>query len=137
VPCGINLSCPGFQTRRADTTIELGSGQSFAIAGLLLRNTNQTQSRVPGLGEVPVLGALFRSDKFQRNETELVIIVTPYIVQPSSTRLATPADGYYPPSDSGRYLYGMTNSQMQGRGAGGPYGSAGFKLIGPVGFMVE
>ena len=78
------LQVPALTVRRADTTVELGSGQSFAIAGLLQNSRTQTGSGVPGLGEVPVLGALFHSDKFQRDETELVIVITPYIVRPSS-----------------------------------------------------
>jgi pilus assembly protein CpaC len=139
VPIGTGtVTIPALQTRRADTTVELGSGQSFAIAGLLLRTTNQDISKVPGLGEVPILGLLFKSDRYQRDETELVILVTPYIVQPSSTRLATPADGFAPPSDQARYLYGQTNTPMLSRGASGPYGvGGGRKLAGPGGFIVD
>ncbi len=76
------ISVPALTVRRADTTVELGSGQSFAIAGLLQYNAQTMASFVPMLGDVPVLGELFRSDGFQRNETELVIIVTPYLVRP-------------------------------------------------------
>ena len=72
------FSIPALTTRRAETTVELGSGQSFVIAGLLQNNTTQDISRVPLLGDLPILGALFRSDRFRRNESELVIIVTPY-----------------------------------------------------------
>ncbi|WP_428377992.1 type II and III secretion system protein family protein [Lichenicoccus sp.] len=75
-----SLQIPALTIRRAETTIELGSGQSFAIAGLLQDNTTQANNALPGLGEVPVLGALFRSDSYTHNQTELVIIVTPYIV---------------------------------------------------------
>jgi pilus assembly protein CpaC len=139
VPLGTGtVTIPALQTRRADTTVELGSGQSFAIAGLLLRTTNQDVSKVPGLGEVPILGLLFKSDRYQRDETELVIIVTPYIVQPSSTALATPIDGFAPPSDQARYLYGQTNTPALPRGASGPYGvGGGRKLAGPGGFIVD
>jgi pilus assembly protein CpaC len=87
-----NITVPALTTRRAETTVELGSGQSFAIAGLLQNNINQDLKKFPGLGDVPVLGPLFRSRSFQRNESELVIIVTPYLVQPSNHRLATPMD---------------------------------------------
>ena len=74
--------------------MELGSGQSFMIAGLL-RNTNSNSiSKAPFLGDLPILGMLFRSTKFQRQETELVIIVTPYLVRPVSGQLATPTNGY-------------------------------------------
>lgn len=93
---------PGLTTRRAETTIELGSGQSFAIGGLLQNNATSTVNRYPGLGNLPVLGALFRSDQFQRNETELVIIVTPYLVNPTSQQLALATDGYVAPTDRDR-----------------------------------
>lgn len=92
------LTIPSLTTRRAETTVELGSGQSFAIAGLIQDSSRQEHSRIPGLGDLPVLGALFRSDRFQRNETELVIIVTPYLVRPvDADRLATPLDPYRAP----------------------------------------
>ena len=71
---------PALTVRRAETTIDLASGQSFALAGLLMHNTSQDISKVPWLGDIPILGALFRSNKFQNNETELVVIVTPYLV---------------------------------------------------------
>ncbi len=77
-----SISVPALTVRRADTTVELGSGQSFAIAGLLQYNATTMANYVPLLGDVPVLGELFRSEGFQRNETELVIIVTPYLVAP-------------------------------------------------------
>ena len=77
-----SLSIPALTVRRAETTVELGSGQSFAIAGLLQDSTDNNVAGLPGLGEMPILGALFRSNSFQRNETELVIVVTPYIVRP-------------------------------------------------------
>jgi pilus assembly protein CpaC len=101
------LVIPGLNVRRADTTVELGSGQSFAIAGLLQDQTTLTGSGVPGLGDVPILGALFRSDSFQRNQSELVIIVTPYIVKPVNdpTALRLPTDGWRPPTDIERILY--------------------------------
>lgn len=86
------LSIPALTTRRAETTVELGSGQSFAVAGLLQNTSNETIRKMPGLGDIPVLGQLFRSKDFQKNESELVIIVTPYLVKPSSQKLATPED---------------------------------------------
>lgn len=79
------VSVPGLQVRRADTLVEVGSGQTFAIAGLFQRDTFNNIERVPVLGDVPVLGNLFRSRRFQRNETELVILITPYIVEPVSS----------------------------------------------------
>lgn len=86
---------PALTVRRAETTIELGSGQSFAIAGLLSDSARKVGRSVPWVGEVPVLGALFRSDRFQRAETELVIVVTPFVVRPVSdpTALRFPGDG--------------------------------------------
>lgn len=84
---------PSFRVRRADTRVEVGSGQTFAIAGLFQRESSQDIEKVPMLGEMPILGNLFRSKRFQRSETELVILITPYLVQPVVTRnLATPLD---------------------------------------------
>ena len=85
---------PALSVRRAETTIELGSGQSFAIAGLLQDDSQELVNRIPGLGDLPILGALFRSERFERRETELVIIVTPYIVKPVSGRIPLPTDPY-------------------------------------------
>ena len=80
--------------RRAETTVELGSGQSFAIAGMQFQNSSYTLDKTPGLADIPILGALFSSKRFQRDETELAIVVTPYLVTPSNTRLVTPMDRY-------------------------------------------
>ncbi len=101
------VTIPALSVRRAETTVEVGSGQSFAIAGLLQRSNTLTNSGVNGIGDVPVLGALFRSDRFQRNETELVIIITPYLVRPVSSQaaLAAPTDGFRPATDLDRILY--------------------------------
>jgi pilus assembly protein CpaC len=98
---------PALSVRRAETTIELGSGQSFAIAGLLSRSTTIIGSGLIGLGDLPVIGALFRSDRFRRAETELVIIVTPYLVNPVSDpqALAAPTDGFRPATDLDRIVY--------------------------------
>ena len=93
-----SVQVPGLTTRRAETTVELGSGQSFAIAGLLLDDSQELIKKTPGLGDLPILGALFKSERFERNETELVIIVTPYLVQPTSDRqVALPTDPYRKP----------------------------------------
>jgi pilus assembly protein CpaC len=101
------VSIPALRVRRAETTIELGSGQSFAVAGLLQRSSTLLNSGIMGIGDIPVIGALFRSDKFQRNETELVIIITPYLVRPVSTpgALAAPTDGFRSATDLDRILY--------------------------------
>ena len=111
------IQIPALQVRRADTTVELGSGQSFAIAGLMQESTSLTANGVPFLGDIPILGALFRSDNFQRNETELVILVTPYLVQPVSTTaaLATPDAGWRPPNDLERIL--MLRQKARGQEA--------------------
>lgn len=106
------ISVPGLTTRRAETTVELGSGQSFMIAGLLRNTTGQDITKVPVLGDLPILGALFRSDSFRRNETELVIIVTPYLVSPMETKdVRLPTDGYKAPTDLERWLLGKTFTQ--------------------------
>lgn len=87
------LTVPTFRIRRADTRVEVGSGQTFAIAGLFQRNNSQDMDSLPLLGDMPVLGSLFRSRRFQQNETELVILITPYLVEPSMEHeLATPLD---------------------------------------------
>jgi len=86
---------PALTTRREETTVELGSGQSFMIGGLIQNGGNNSVERTPLLGNLPILGALFRSKSFRRNETELVIIVTPYLVRPvNAGQIALPTDGY-------------------------------------------
>ena len=99
---GVNL--PGFTVRRADTTVEVASGQTFALGGLFQRQMSEDISEIPGLSDVPVLGRLFQSVRFRRDETELVILVTPYLVKPSRGRLATPLDrrGEPPPAAPAR-----------------------------------
>ncbi|MFC3691156.1 type II and III secretion system protein family protein [Chenggangzhangella methanolivorans] len=88
-----NIQVPALQVRRADTTVEVASGQTFAIAGLFQRNMTQDLDRFPVLGDVPVLGELFKSTRYQKNETELVILITPYLVKPVSEKsLKTPLD---------------------------------------------
>lgn len=103
----LNLSVPALTVRRAETTVELGSGQSFAIAGLLLDNSTQNARGIPFLGELPILGALFKSTAYQRGQTELVIVVTPYLVRPVSNpaTLAVPSRDLVLPSDLDRILY--------------------------------
>lgn len=131
------VTIPAIQTRKASTTIELGSGQSFAIAGLLQQTSQQDVVKVPWLGDIPILGSLFKSDAFQRSETELVIIITPYFVEPTSGRLRTPLSGRVPPTDADRLLFQRMDHPTppsriavgQGTGAGARQGpSAGFKL---------
>jgi pilus assembly protein CpaC len=96
---------PGLTTRRASTTIELAEGQSFAIAGLLRENIRDSIQKYPFLGDIPVLGALFRSKSFQKNETELLIVVTPKLIKPLDMRKQTlPTDSYIEPSDLEYYF---------------------------------
>jgi pilus assembly protein CpaC len=106
-----NLTAPAFTTRKAETTIELGSGQSFAIAGLLDNDQDQTVNKFPFLGDVPILGPLFRSTNFQNNQSELVIVITPYVVKPAANpqTVALPMDGYAPPTEAER-IFGMRSS---------------------------
>ncbi len=107
------VEVPGLSIRRADTTVELRNDQSFAIAGLLQNTRTNRTAQVPWLGDVPILGALFRSSRYKNNETELVIIVTPRLVQPASdiSQLSTPLDNNYSPGEAGFFLGG----QMDGK----------------------
>jgi pilus assembly protein CpaC len=99
------FSIPGVSTRRAETTVELGSGQSFMIGGLLSSASGNSVSKAPFLGDLPVLGNLFKSQQWRRQETELVIIVTPYLVRPVDSReVALPTDGYRNATDAQRIL---------------------------------
>lgn len=102
------FTVPALTTRRAETTVELGSGQSFMIAGLLRNTANNSVDKAPFLGDLPILGALFRSTHFQRQESELVVIVTPYLVRPVSGQMATPTDGLRVPNDLQRDFLGQT-----------------------------
>lgn len=106
---------PSLTTRRASTTVDLGTGQTFAIAGLLRNDVDSNNSKVPFLGDVPVFGSLFRTTEYENEQTELVILVTPYIVKPvnDATKLATPMDGYTPPSDGERILLGRLHGESK------------------------
>jgi len=96
---------PALTTRRAETTIELGSGQSFMIAGLLSNSATNTIDKAPGLGDIPILGNLFRSTTYRKGETELVIVVTPYLVKPvDGNDIKLPTDGFRKPSEFQRLL---------------------------------
>ena len=112
------LEIPGLSTRRAKTTIELRDGQSFAIAGLLQEDYQNAISGIPWLSDIPILGLLFRSTGFQRNETELVILVTPRLVKPaqSMAELATPIDRLVLPTDAELFLFGQTEGESSGAG---------------------
>ncbi|KAA0090069.1 type II and III secretion system protein family protein [Paraburkholderia sp. T12-10] len=94
-----SITIPGLSVRRVETTVELSSGQSFAIGGLLQNETRDIVSQLPGLGKLPILGRLFSSKDYQNNKTELVVIVTPYLVQPASAaHMTSPVDTIMTPS---------------------------------------
>ena len=110
---GFNV--PALTIRRTETTVELGSGQSFMIAGLLSNSSQNTVQKIPGAGDVPILGALFRSTNFRRGETELVIIVTPYLVNPvNANDIKLPTDGYQAPNDAQRIFGNMESNGKSG-----------------------
>ncbi|WP_020187360.1 type II and III secretion system protein family protein [Methylopila sp. 73B] len=101
---------PGLKTRRADSTVEIPSGGSLVMAGLIQQQTKRAVNGLPGLMKLPVLGQLFRSNDFQKNETELAIFVTPYIAKPTSAaKLAAPDDGFAEPTDQSNLLLGRLN----------------------------
>jgi pilus assembly protein CpaC len=133
------IKIPGIAVRRAETTVDLSSGQSFAIAGLFQNNVSTQIQQFPWLGDIPVLGALFRSPTFQRKESELVIIVTPYIVQPATkvSDLHAPTDGLVFSNDIEQVLLGKLTA-TRGRAAVTSAASAGAPhLHGSAGFMLE
>jgi pilus assembly protein CpaC len=132
---GSGISVPAISTRRAGTAVELGDGQSFAIAGLMQSNMKNAISQFPLLGNIPVLGTLFRSTDFQRDESELVIIVTARLVKPvHRSQLAAPTDIFTPPGDIDLYLLGRVEGtpkdrpQRQTPGQGGIDGSFGHQV---------
>jgi pilus assembly protein CpaC len=133
------LQIPALATRRAETSVELASGPSLAIAGLLQRNSLQIGQGVNGLSDLPVLGPLFRSDRFQRGDSELVIIVTPYLVRPvaPTAKLSTPIDGLIPPTDADRVVRGKSYREQIGPGASRAAGPGASGLIGPAGFVLD
>jgi pilus assembly protein CpaC len=101
---------PGLRVRRANTTVELRDGESFTIAGLLKNEYRNDIRQFPLLGDLPIIGALFRSTGFQNDETELVIVVTPQLAKPVSGRMATPGDGFVPPSDLELFVFGAQSA---------------------------
>ncbi len=128
------VTIPGISTRRAKTTVELAPGESFMIAGLISDRMNANISQIPGASEIPILGALLRSNSYQRKETELVIAVTPYLVDPlRSGDLKLPTDDFRPASIMEQFFYGALSSM-----SGNVYrASQTPSLEGPVGFMVD
>jgi pilus assembly protein CpaC len=121
---------PGLTTRRVSTVIELADGQSLAIAGLLNERVRENITKFPLLGDVPILGALFRSSQFQKSETELIIIVTPHLVKPLDlARQTLPTDQFVEPTDFEFFLLG----KLEGEGAAGRRKG---RLDGKFGYIV-
>ena len=112
-----NLEIPGLTTRRAKTTVELRDGQSFAIAGLLQNDFSDSIRAFPFLGDLPIIGALFRSTQYQKGETELVIVVTPHLVNPAPgpEHLALPTDNFVPPDEFSLFMMGRTEGWTSGK----------------------
>ncbi len=120
---------PSIVTRRASTTVELAPGESFMIAGLLRDSSTSTINQIPGAGDIPILGALFRSVAYQRKETELVIAVTPYLVDPvKDSDIKLPTDDYHPASFLESIFFGAVSSN---------HGLKDPSLEGPTGFMTD
>ncbi len=129
-----SLVVPGLSVRRAETVVELPSGGSFMIAGLLQQTNKQTIDALPGMTSMPILGTLFRSRDFLNGETELVVIVTPYIVDPTKPQnLQTPADGLKIAGDMSTTLLGRLNQVVKAP----PGANAGRAYQGPVGYVIE
>lgn len=130
---------PGLNTRKASTTVELGDGQSFAIAGLFRDNVRSSFGRTPGLGEVPILGTLFSSKEFQKNESELIIIVTPHLARPvAAGDLSLPTDSYAEPAELDFFLNGRLSGEAPAGMAPAPRVPAtrGAGLEGEFGHML-
>lgn len=129
-----SISIPALTVRRAETTVELPSGGSMVIAGLIQERTKQSIDAIPGVKDLPILGALFRSRDFQNEDTEMVVIITPYLVDPTDpNKLRTPTDGYKTASDMKTILFGKLNEV---------YGVNGGKKIkgeweGPIGYILD
>ncbi|MFT3972955.1 MAG: type II and III secretion system protein family protein [Amaricoccus sp.] len=128
---------PAIIARRAETTVDLASGQSFAIAGLMQNTSSQSATKLPGLATLPVIGALFKSQAFKRGQSELVIIVTPILAQPATNgrRIATPIDGYVPPNDVERILLGRFQGTPKAKDVASKLQQR--RLAGPSGFVFK
>ncbi len=127
------LTIPALSVRRAETTVELPSGGSFAIAGLMQHVNKQVIDGFPALKDMPVLGALFRSRDYQNDETEMVVIISAYLVEPNATSaFAAPTDGFVPPSDPETLLLGRLNAVYKDK-----VKPVEAHAAAPVGFIVE
>ncbi len=131
------ITIPALQVRRAETTVEMQSGGALVLAGLIQERSRQAMEGIPGVMNSPILGTLFRSRDFLSNETELVIIVTPYLVRPTNpNRLRTPADGFVNPGEAAAILSGRLNGVYRAPGAAQGDGDEPRRLQGPVGHVV-
>jgi pilus assembly protein CpaC len=133
------VEVPGLRTRRAKTTVELRNGQSFAIAGLLSDDFRDNVRALPLLGSLPILGQLFRSNGFRTQQTELVVVITPYLVQPQPVaNLQLPTDGFLPPTTADLFLFGRVEGvqpQWREGGAAAPGQTGG--LSGQHGYILQ
>jgi pilus assembly protein CpaC len=115
------FTVPALTTRRAETSVELGSGQSFMIGGLMSNSSSNSIDKAPFLGSLPIIGALFKSTSFRRNETELMIIVTPYLVRPvNASQIAMPTDGYHDNGTAEKVFLGTQDRGHDGERRPGP-----------------
>ncbi|MEL7114247.1 MAG: type II and III secretion system protein family protein [Pseudomonadota bacterium] len=130
------FSINGFRRREVSSVVEMRDGESFAIAGLLEDDFTDLSGQVPWLGDIPVLGALFRSASYERNQSELVIIVTPHLVTPvQGDALSLPTDRIRPPTEAELFLFGKTVGDQRPRGAAGEVASQDF--TGSYGYVME
>ncbi|RYF88165.1 MAG: type II and III secretion system protein family protein, partial [Caulobacteraceae bacterium] len=129
-----SLVIPGLKVRRAENVVELPSGGTMMIAGLLQERSAQNLDSLPGLMNTPILGALFRSRDFTSGQTELVITVTPYIIDARGSKsLQSPADGLQLAADPETILFGKLNKAVNAS----PNANAGRRYQGPIGYVIE
>ncbi len=133
------ISVNAFQRRETSTTVEMRDGESFAIAGLLEDDFQDLNGQVPWLGDIPVLGTLFRSASYERNQSELVIIVTPHLVTPTrGEALALPTDRIRPPTESELFLFGKTTGSDNRRPKTGGAGEVAKQdFTGSYGYVMD
>ena len=138
VSLGNGFDISAFTRRETSTTVEMRDGESFAIAGLLTDDFTDTSRQLPWIGDVPVLGALFRSANYQRSQTELVIIITAHLVTPTrGDALALPTDRIKPPTENELFLSGRTSSggKTPTKGAAGEVAKQDFS--GSYGYVLD
>jgi pilus assembly protein CpaC len=131
-----SLTIPSIRTRRADTTVEIPSGGSLALAGMIQEQTKLQINGVPGLQQIPILGALFRSRDYINHQTELMVLVTPYIVRAVAQRqLSRPDDGFSDPTDASSTLLGKFNKIYGSTDKANPAPASSYH--GKVGFILD